>query len=130
MDQLADDGQYHYRNPDLGFRVNLPSEFIYYQVQRKTTARYTEVEFFVPTSDTDYPQEVPSYAKPLVVRIYHVPDWAERLEAQANTQKYVIIGERDDKAYVLRFWDEIPEDWRERWNDNLKQAIIDSFNIQ
>lgn len=131
MDQPADDGRYHYRNPDLGFSVVLPEEFIYYQTQRKTTAFYNNIEFYVPTNDTNYAQEVPGYAKPLTVFIYTVPDWDERIESRVDKDKFIIKGEGgDDRAYALRFWDKTPNDWTERWNDDIKQSIIDNFEIK
>ena len=71
MDELGRDNLYHYRNEELGFSLDLPPEFIYYQVERFNAADYTEIRFFVPTSDPNYVYEVvPSYAKPIVIRVY------------------------------------------------------------
>jgi len=48
----------------------MPSEFIYYQTQRKNTDDYIDLEIFVPTGDKSYYQEIPGYAKPIVIRIF------------------------------------------------------------
>lgn len=130
MDELSDDGSYHYRNSGLGFVVALPPEFIYYQTQRKNTAEYIDIEFFVPTSDLDYSQTVPSYAQPLTVRVYTAPNWEELLTSLPNQDQFISCGAADDRAYVMRFWETVPVDWSERWNDQLKQRIIDSFEIK
>ena len=82
MDELAPDGYYHYENKDLGFKINLPADFQYYQTQRKEGDDFKHIEFFVPTNDTAYPQEVAGYAKAVVVAIFDSKKWSE-----INSQK-------------------------------------------
>ena len=130
MDEQADDGKYHYRNSELGFNITFPEEFKYYQTQRQNYQEYVVMEYFVPTSDVDYPMDVPSYAKPVEVRIFLNENWGEILEDETSGKDYIKLGEKDGRTYTIKFWERIPIDWTERWDDELKQGIIDSFAIQ
>ena len=129
MDQLAEDGNYHYQNKDLGFSVILPPEFIYYQTQRTQSVDYVDLEFFIPTNDTGYPQKVPSYAKPLIVRIFIDSDWQKVLAGQLRADEYEWLGEKNKHIYTIRFWDKVPDDWTERWSNETRQFIISNFKI-
>ncbi|MFA4834085.1 MAG: hypothetical protein WC619_04560 [Patescibacteria group bacterium] len=133
MDQPAEDGNFYYRNKDMGFSLVLPPEFLYYQTQRKETADYIDLEFFVPTNDTGYPQEVPSYAKPVVIRIFNEDSW-EKASGEGIYQK---IGEnkswwpgKKGKVYTIKFWGEAPLDWQGKWSEEMKQKIIDGFEVK
>lgn len=127
MDTLSDDGRYHYRNADLRFSLSLPSEFVYYQTQRKEGEGFKEIEFFVPTSDIDYVQEVPSYAKPVALRIYAKDAW-QKISSE-DSQNYNKIGEKGDSVYAIFFWKETPKDWKDKWNDEMKKRIEEGFEI-
>ena len=129
MDQPAEDGNYHYQNKDLGFSLVLPSEFIYYQTQRTNFADYIDLEFFIPTNDTDYPQQVPSYAKPIIVRVFIDSDWQKVMEGQLSADKYEWLGEKNKRVYTVRFWDLVPDDWTDRWNKDVRQFLINNFKI-
>ena len=130
MAELAKDNTYHYQNKDLGFSVNLPSQFQYYQVQRKQVPDFTDVEIFVPTNDAVYPQEVPSYAKPVVVRIYNRDFWNTIGDDRDEKKLYQKTGEKGDRIYTIRFWEKIPADWGGRWNDDMKDKILKSFRVK
>ena len=135
MNVLSDDGQYHYRNESLKFSVNLPADFIYYQTQRKDKTNYTDIEFFVPTTDTDYAQEVPGYAKPMAVRVFKKADWKAISSNQASSTDYssligdddVVLNEKGGYTYVIKYWANIPNDWQDKWNDEMKKKIEESF---
>lgn len=129
MDQLAEDNKYHYQNRMLGFALNLPSEFEYYQVQRKNTNYYIDIEFFVPTSDTAYPQEVPSYAKPVIVRIFSRNVW-EAIEDDKYKLIFQEVGQKGNKVYTIVFWDNIPADWQDKWSKEMREDIIQSFVLK
>ena len=122
MDQLAPDGNYHYTNKDLGLSVDFGEEFKYYQTQRNDNKAYSEIEYFVPTSDREYPQQIQSYGKFLVVRIYNKNEYDEN-----DNHEY--FGEKNKKIFVGIFWEEIPSDWTNKWSDEIKQKIIASFKI-
>ncbi|MCK5211824.1 hypothetical protein KAJ89_03925 [Candidatus Parcubacteria bacterium] len=130
MDELSDDNKYYYRNNELSFNITFPEEFEYYQTQRQNYQEYVVMEYFVPTSDVDYPMDVPSYAKPVEVRIFLSENWDEILESETGGTKYFKLGEKDGQTYTIKFWELIPKDWTQRWNNELKQGIIDSFEIQ
>jgi len=130
MDELADDGRYHYRNNELGFSVVFPQEFIYYQTQRKNYREYVIMEYFVPTNDVDLSTDVPGYAKPVEIRIFTSENWDEILEGEISGTEYIKLGEKKERTYTIKFWERIPVDWTERWNNELKQGIIDSFEIK
>lgn len=119
--------EYNYRNPDLGFSLMLPSEFIYYQTQRKQTPDFTDLEIFVPTSDTKYAQEVPGYAKPVVVRVFNKNSWL--VSSESDKKIYQKIGEKGDKVYAIRFWDKVPSDWKNKWTASLADQIKQEFQI-
>jgi hypothetical protein len=126
MDQPAEDGKYNYENQGLGFEVTLPSSFEYYQTQRKEGGDYTDIEFFVPTSDEDNDsEEVAGYAKPLVVRVFDSGEW-ENADDKVRFEK---IGEDNNSVYTVDFWDNIPEDWREKWNKSVRSEIKESFEF-
>lgn len=117
-----------YENRDLGFSLDLPSEFEYFQTQRKVVGEYTDLEIFVPTSDRGYAQEIQSYAKPVVIRIMDKNEWDENVKS-LEENLYQNIGGKKDIVYTIRFWTEIPSDWISKWNDGMKQNIIENFKI-
>ncbi len=127
MDELGEEGTYKYQNKDLGFALSLPPEFEYYQTQRKNESKYTDLEIFVPTSDTIYPQEVPGYAKPIVVRVLKNEIWEQMNDEEKGEFKEA--GEKKEIIYLLKFWDEIPDDWDYKWSQDRENQIIDSFKI-
>lgn len=117
------DGGYVYTNQDLGFKLRLPKEFLYYQVQRKNQTNFIDIEIFVPTNDTSYPQEVPSYAKPVVIRIYE----KEKYESLAAGERWKKVMESNERIYGIKFWDKTPKDWQNKWNDKIKNDIEKSL---
>jgi hypothetical protein len=128
MDVPADDGNYHYSNADLGFSLVLPKEFQYYQTQRKNNSDYTDLEFFVPSSDTGYAQEVPSYAKPVTIRIVTIKMWdaADNIFDKTLAKE---IGRKGDTVFSIIFWNTVPKDWREKWSSEMEKAIINNFKM-
>jgi len=125
MNELAKDGNYHYQNKDLGFSLVLSPEFIYYQTQRKNMDDITDIEIFVPTNDVSYPQEVPSYAKPIVIRIFSNDYWSNSKEEERGI--YQKIGVKGTFVYTIRFWDYAPTDWTDKWTEEMKNEIIKNF---
>lgn len=127
MDELAPDNKYHYSNKDLGFSLSLPEQFIYYQTQRRNFDGYTIVEFFVPTNDLEYPQEVPSYGKFFSTMIYDkgIYEGMDKIEKDS----YIYFGEKSDKAYLGLFWEEAPSDWQDRWSLEVRDEIENSYQI-
>jgi hypothetical protein len=124
MDELSQDNLYHYRNDDLGFRLDLPAEFIYYQTQRNNSADYSEIIFFVPTSDPDYIYEAfPSYARPIIVRVYNEEAWNQLSEEDENKQEFEKKMVKTGRVYLLKFWENQPNDWQDKWSDQMKEFI-------
>ena len=130
MDQPAEDGNFYYRNKDMGFSLVLPPEFLYYQTQRKETADYVDLEFFVPTADESYYQDVPGYGKAVVIRIFNENSWeqasGEGIYQEVGEDKNWWPGE-EDKVYTIKFWGEAPVDWQGKWSEEMKQIIIEGF---
>jgi len=116
----VEDGSYVYTAKDLGFGLTLPKEFQYFQTQRQNKGDYTDLQIFIPTSDTSYTQIVPGYAEAVTVRVVtnkeHKPE-----------NGFEIIGSTDDKTYYILFWNRIPTDWTDKWTEAMKKQIIDSF---
>lgn len=125
MNVLGDNNQYNYKNQGMGFSVSLPKEFEYYQTQSIINDEFKSLEFYVPTSDTNYKQQVPGYGKSLEVRTYTSQAWESANKASSDEPI-----KKGDKIYLLKFWDTIPSDWRAKWNDNLAKGIKDSFKIE
>jgi len=130
MNELAADNMYHYQNKDLGFEVALPSEFIYYQTQRKNTDDYIDLEIFVPTGDRSYYQEIPGYGKPVVIRIFEKDTWEQVKNEEENIKLYKKIGEEGGRVYTIRLWNKIPVDWRDKWTKEMGEEIIHSFKLK
>lgn len=128
MDELNEDNVYHYQNKDLGFSVDLPADFIYYQTQRTDNEDFSDLIIYVPTADTSLPTELQSYAKPVIVRIFDKNHWYDSLNDEERAG-YINVGEKKDKVYTLLFWNRIPSDWTVKWTEDMKQNIIDSFKV-
>jgi hypothetical protein len=129
MNQLSADNRFHYINDNLGFSINLPKEFNYYQTQRNNNTDYTELVFYVPTSDRQYSQEVIGYAKPISLRIYNKELFNKWPAEDTRKANFTVIKEKDDKVYAIKFWDKIPIDWQSKWSEALKKDILDNINI-
>lgn len=121
MDQLASDNKFHYTNESLGFSVNFPEQFIYYQTQRNDAKSIRSVEFFVPTSDREYPQDIQSYGKFLVVNVSE-----KDLSLQDG---FLSFGEKGNEIFSYSFWQKVPNDWQDKWSDEVRNEIISSFKI-
>ncbi len=128
MDRLNSEGFYHYINRDLDFGLYLPSSFEYYHVQRKNLENYTDIEFFTPTADTSYYQEIQSYAKPIVVRIWDKKYW-DGLEEDEDKAVFEEKTEKRGKVYTIKFWENIPKDWELKWSEETRREILDRFEI-
>lgn len=115
-------GVYSYTNKGLGFALSLPIEFQYFQTQSKKGDGYTDIEIFIPTSDMAYKQEVSGYGKPLVVRVYD----KDKYKAETDFQKK---GEKEARVYALKFWTELPKDWREKWTEEINDNVLNSMTI-
>lgn len=126
MDRPAADGQYHYDNYDLGFSLTLPAEFIYYQTERHDQTDYTDIEFFVPTSDRTYAQEVEGYAKPITLRVFKKSSWQEA-QSDASQAAFEKIGQSFNKIYAIKFWDKAPADWQKVWSQIMIEKIKQGF---
>ncbi len=115
----------NYQNKSLGFELKLPEVIDFYTTQREEGENFTDIEFFVPTSDTEYSSQVRNYARPVTVRVFQGLD----RENIGKDSIYEIVGEKDNKIYTLRFWQNIPQDWQEKWNEDLEKNIKNSFKI-
>ncbi len=133
MDRPLADGKYHYSNKDFEFSIVLPEEFIYYQTQRKASKNFVDLEFFVPSSDTEYRQDIPGYVKPFYLRIYEKKYWDKTVEEdEINNSDYLlrILGEKNNKVYLFKYWKETSSDWKNKWNGQMREDIIASFVLQ
>lgn len=128
MDQLNNDGYYHYTNKGLGFGLYLSPSFEKYHVQRKNTENYTDIEIFTPTADTAYYQEIQSYAKPITVRIWN-KDYFDSLEEDDDKIVFLEMGRDKKSVYTLKFWENIPNDWENVWTEEMQQGIVDRFEM-
>jgi hypothetical protein len=118
-----------YENRGLGFSLVLPKSFEYFQTQRIDSKNSKELEIFIPTSDKGYPQEVPGYAKPLVIMVMEDKNWVESGGNNKNDEKFTEIGRKNNTVFSIRFWNKPPKEWESRWNDGLKNEILKNINL-
>lgn len=128
-EQAPEVKNYFYQNKDLGFSLELPPEFMYFQTQRKKGEDFIDLEIFVPTSDVDYPQEVQSYGKPIVVRIFNSREAWNKIDEAEKTSFYREIGEKKGKVYTLKIWNDLPLDWQGKWTSEMEENIVKLFKI-
>lgn len=129
MDELSSDNQYHYENKDLGFGIDLPADFIYYQTQRRQIGDSITVEFFVPTKDQNIPQEIPGYAKPITITLFTQEYW-DGLEVDEDEKMfYTELARANDKIYAMRFWSRVPTDWNHIWNEDYAKNLELAFTL-
>jgi hypothetical protein len=126
-DRPDENGNYHYINKDLDFSLVLPPDFSYYQTQRKSNEDYTDIEFYIPTSDLNYHGDVPNYARIVVVRIFGLKTWEKIADSEKSV--YGKVGEKDERVYTIKFWEITPADWQDKWSDDIKNSIIKNFML-
>ena len=142
MDRINKDGKYQYENQDLGFGIDLPEEFLYYQVQRKNNEGYVELDFFLPTNDKARQLEVPGYWKPVMVKIYDKEVYDNLSDNSDEKKKLNNMGEKNGKVYLLGFWQDVPDDWSENcvegsekrssgycWSEEVQNSVKDAFYL-
>ena len=129
MGKVANDGKLHYQNKDLGFSVDFPAVFEYYQVQRVSTDEYIESQFFVPTADVNYPQQIKGYGRYLVVRTYEKNFWENSKTKQYEEDVFKNLGEHGGYYYLVSFWKMEPNDWNGKWNMDVEREIEGSFRF-
>ncbi|MEA3449495.1 MAG: hypothetical protein U9Q85_00715 [Patescibacteria group bacterium] len=127
MDQLSEDGKYHYKNEQLGFWINFPEEFIYYQTQSNNLGNYIDMEYFVPTGDREYPQTVKSYARAVMIRVIDKTDYDDALAEDTSVIGFEKIAETSNRLYFIDFWNTVPKDWIDKWSEGMRQEIEKSF---
>lgn len=132
MDQLdTAKNVYHFKSEALGFQVDLPESFQYYQVQMKLgknskgeqTTDFRDMEFLIPAKDAAFNDlrntEVPGYAKVMIVRVY------EKGKYQEQGFEKIIDGK--DRTYAVKFWTNMPKEWSDAWSskdaDEIKKTI-------
>jgi hypothetical protein len=118
-----------YNNDYMGFSLVLPKDFDPYLTQRKDESSYSDLEIFVATSDKFYSQELQSYAKPVVIRVYDREAWDSLNEDDPIKASYRYQGIKGNKIYTIKFWDTVPADWDSKWNKKIEEFIISGFNI-
>lgn len=128
MDEIDKNGFYPYHNDFLGFYLPLPKEFQNYQTQRIDNRNYTEVDIVVPTTDMNLMQVIPGYAELLVIRAYDKKYFSGL--SVADKENYVKVGEKGGKVFVMKFWDKIPADWKDKWTETMKQQLIKNFKLE
>lgn len=134
MDQL-DTAQnvYHFKSESLGFQVDLPASFQYYQVQMKLgknskgeqTTDYRDMEFFIPARDRAFNDprntEVPGYAKVMIIRTYE--------KGKYQDQGFEKIIEGNDRTYAVKFWTNMPNEWKGVWTSKDADAIKQTIKV-
>jgi hypothetical protein len=127
--EAAVNGGYLYENKDLGFSLYLPREFEYFQTQRADSGGLIKLEIFVPTSDREYPQEVPGYAKPVQVLIGTEDEIMGLRKSDIEGDKILIAGGSKEKTYAIKFWANQPAEWKAKWSDGMRDEIVTNLKI-
>jgi hypothetical protein len=120
-----------YVNDYMGFSLVLPEDFEIYHTDRndKNINDYSDLNIYVPTSDRFYSQEIQSYAKPIVVRVYNRESWDALKEDDPVKTRYLYQGIKGNKVYTIKFWENVPSDWSNKWNKQVEEFIISGFKI-
>ncbi len=116
---------FNYKNKSLSFEVELLESFKHYVTQRDQGEGFVDIEFYVPTSDTDYSSEVRNYARPVTVRVFQDAS----LEELSEDSPYEVLAQANNNIYTIRFWQNIPEDWQEKWSQEDEESIKNSFSL-
>ncbi|MEI8360698.1 MAG: hypothetical protein WCG01_01010 [bacterium] len=133
MDELdASSKVYHFKSESMGFKVDLPESFQYYQVQQKIgknekgeqTTDFRDMEFLIPAKDRAFNDlrntDVPGYAKVFIVRVYE--------KGKYKDQGFEKLIEAKDKTYAIKFWTNLPSEWQNVWTskdeNNIKQSLM------
>jgi hypothetical protein len=130
MDEVSEKGFFHYTADDLGFGLYLPRDFIYYQVQRQQNDNFTDVQFFVPTTDKSaFDPNFEGYTKPVTVRIFNEKYWNSSLNGDEK-KDYTKLGEKNKKVYTMLFWEKPSADWSVKWTDEMIKSIVEKVEIK
>lgn len=128
MDKLNGD-LYSYRNESLNFKIDLPKDFIYYQVQIKNgkigteeTTDWKDVDILVPLKDATFTQDVPGYAKAMTIRVFQSGKYKETLDFEK-------LIEGNSGAYAIRFWKKQPKEWEKIWGSQMEDSIKKSLQV-
>jgi hypothetical protein len=143
MDEISKEGKFHYENEDLGFGLDLPEEFLYYQTQRKNSDDLVELDIFLPTNDKAAQLEVPGYWKPVMVKVYDKQTYEDLSENSDEKTMFNKMGEKKNKVYLLGFFQSQPDDWSENcvegsekrssgycWNEDVEKKVKEGFYIK
>jgi hypothetical protein len=122
------DGGFFYRNSVLGFSLILPKTFEHYQTQRVSSDTYTDLEIFIPTSDARFGKQVSGYAKSLTIRVFDEEAWKAINKKEDSVYKF--LGDKKNKIFTALFWKQIPSDWNDKWSEEIKNTVINSFEIE
>ena len=130
MNQL-DNNVYHYDNQFLGFKVDLPKEFEYYQTQMvqgknnlgQVVSDWNDLEVLEPTNDLRYDKTARSYAVPVTIRVATARKYQ-------SSPGFEVINEGPSRIYAIKFWDKVPSDWQGRWTKELGAQIKQSFQVE
>lgn len=128
MDEVNKKGFFPYHNVFFNFDLPLPEEFRGYQTQRVEINNYMAVDFFVPIVDSSFIQEVPGYAEPMSIRVYDKKDYTSLSETDKTG--LVKAGENGKKVFVMKFWEKIPLDWKDKWTGEMKQQLVKNFKLK
>lgn len=130
MDEVNEKGFFHYTADDLGFGLYLPRDFMYYQVQRQQNDNFTDVQFFVPTTDKSaVDPNFDGYVKPVTVRIFNEKYWNSSLSGDEK-KDYTKLGEKNKKVYTMLFWEKPSADWSVKWTDEMIKSIVEKVEIK
>ena len=117
---------FNYENQSLGFEVELPQTFKHYVTQRDQGEGFVDIEVYIPTSDTDYSSEVRNYARPITIRVFQNTS----LEELSEDSPYEVLAQANNDIYTIRFWENIPQDWQEKWSEETEESIKNSFRLK
>lgn len=117
-----------YTNQEYGLSIDLPPTFKYFESQKSLKEGHTEIRLFVPTKDKSFPNQlIPGYGNPIVFRIYDQESYKKL--AAAEKKSYIKLAANGDRIYAISFWNELPQDWKDKWSERLEKELLERINI-
>jgi hypothetical protein len=64
----------------------------------------------------------------IIVRVYEKQAWS-KVNQNEDTAIYKKFGQLGDYVHSVKIANDVPDDWTEKWTDELKEKIRDNLSI-
>lgn len=123
------DDKLFYEVKDLGFSLTMPKSMENYTTRRRQASDFLRWELLVPTSDRNIELDAPNYSRIIEIRVYDQDKWGVFAQTEEAQKDFTKVHEEDGKVYALRFWANVPGDWRPIWGEPMRQELLDGLKF-